>query len=137
MGMTSTIPNLSGTVVLDALTLDAGETPLAIGTIKHGALAQVSGAGAGYDLFTPTTDCTYVLLIRVQDVATGTPAHCTVDVVTLTTTGTWAPTKMVTSVTNVGTCATTYTKNASALRLAVGSGTTWYADVVVLARFPA
>jgi hypothetical protein len=78
-----------------------------------------------------------VLLIRVQDVASGSPSHCTVDVVTLTTVGTWAPTKMVTSVTNVGTCATTYSKNSSALQLAVGTGITWYADVVVLARFPA
>ncbi|MBW7935373.1 MAG: hypothetical protein H3C62_17550 [Gemmatimonadaceae bacterium] len=128
----SRFPNLGG-----PLDLDAAENAVGVGTKASGALAQVSGAALGFDLFTPTADGTYVLLVRVQDVASGSPSHCTVDIVTLTAIGGWAPTKMVTSVTNVGTCATTYSNNSGALRLAVGSGVTWYADVVILARFPA
>lgn len=130
--MSTALPNQRGPFVLDA-----AEAALTIGTKVSGALAQVTVTAVGTDLFTPTANCTYVLAIRTQDVASGSPSHCTVDVVTLTTVGTWAPNKMVTSVTNVGTCATTYSKNASALKLAVGSGITWYVDVVVLARFPA
>lgn len=127
------LPNLKG-----PLTLDAGERAVGMGTAAMGALAQISGAALGFDLFTPTADCTYLLAIRVQDVASGSPSHVTVDLVTLTSVGpAWAPAKVAPSVTNVGTCATTYTKNGSALQLAVATGTTWYVDVVVLARFPA
>jgi hypothetical protein len=135
--MLTQIPNLDGPLNGTTLTLDAGETAVTAGTKITGALAQVSGAALGFDLFTPTANCTYLLAIRVQNVATSNPSHCTVDLVTLTTVGTWAPTKMVASVTNVGTCATTYTNNSGALKLAVATGTTWYADVSILARFPA
>lgn len=132
MAQRTDLPNLKG-----PLTLDAGERAVGMGTAAMGALAQISGAALGFDLFTPTADCTYLLAIRVQDVASGSPNHVTVDLVTLTAVGTWAPAKMAASVTNVGTCATTYTKNGSALQLAVATGTTWYVDVVVLSRFPA
>lgn len=128
--------SLTSVGTLSSLTVTGGETAVTVGTQKWGTIAQVTVLAAGTDLFTPTTDCTYILRIRVQDVATGTPANETTDIVTLTATGVWAPTKMVASVTNLGTCATTYTKNGSALRLAVGSGVTWYADIEVL-RFPA
>ncbi len=47
-----------------------------------------------------------------------------------------APTKL-TATDTVGTPgARTYSKNASALKVVIGSGTTWYLDVVVV-RFPA
>ena len=132
MSQRTRIPLLAG-----PLMLDAGEQAVGIGTAAIGALAQISGAALGFDLFTPTADCTYLLAIRVQDVASGSPNHVTVDLVTLTAVGTWAPAKMAASVTNVGTCATTSSKNGSALNLAVATGVTWYVDVVVLARFPA
>lgn len=116
--------------------IPASQSAFTIDTKTLGALAQVSGSAVGFDLFTPTANCTYLLAIRVQDAATGAPTNCTTDLVVVTTVGTWVPTKMAASVTT-GTCATTYSKNSSALKLAVATGTTWYVDVVILARFPA
>lgn len=127
----TTIPDLTG-----PLSLDAGEDAIGIGTKKIGALAQVSGAALGFDLCTPTADCTYTLEIRVQDVATGTPTNVGVDTVRLTATGVWAP--VSSSVTTLGAPgARTYTKNGSALKVAIAGAGTWYADIVVQARFPA
>ena len=112
------------------------EDALLVAAKTIGALPQISGAATGFGLFDPTANCTYILAIRVQDVATGAPAHATMDLVTLTTVGTWTPTKMLASVTNVGTCVTTYSKNGSTFYLVVASGTTWYADIFII-RFPA
>lgn len=116
--------------------LASAEDALTWASKTAGALAQVSGAAAGFDVFTPTANCTYLLSVRVQDVATGAPTNAAHDLLLLTVTGTWTVTTINHTAT-VGTCATTWTKNASAVKLAVATGVTWYVDVVVLARFPA
>lgn len=158
MAFTVTIPNLAGSPSLTALTLSgqlsaasaditgdvsaatvtlsAGEDALAIDTKMIGALAQVSGIGAGFNIFTPTADCTYQLVVRGQDAATGAPTNAFLDLVEITATGAgWAP--VATAVNTFGAPgARTYTNNAGALKVVIPTGTTWYIDVVVI-RFPA
>ena len=136
MAFTIKIPNLTGSPSLTALTLAAAEDALSIGTKAIGALAQVSGAAVGFDLFTPTTNANYWLVIRGQDTATGAPTNSFLDIVELQTSTTWVITA-ITSTTQVGTPgARTYSKNSSAFKVVVANGTTWYIDVVVI-RFPA
>ena len=120
---------------LTSLTVAAGVGAITVGTQQIGAIAQVTVLAAGTDLFTPTANATYTLRIRVQDAATGAPTNVTYDEVELTATGVWAPVKLIAS-TTVGVCATTYTKNGNALRLAIGTGVTWYADIEVLRFAP-
>ena len=136
MAFTVEIPNQTGSPSLTALTLAAGEAALTIGTKVIGALAQVSGIGAGFDVFTPTANCAYYLVIRGQDAASGSPSNAFLDILTLDVVGTWAPT-VLSSTTLVGTPgARTWSKNSNALKVAVASGTTWYLDVTII-RFPA
>lgn len=130
MTFTTEIPHLT------ALMLAAAENALTIGTQKIGTLGQVSGMAAGFNIFTPTTDATYQLVIRGQDAASGTPANAFVDVVDVTATGAgWVPASTQTN--TLGTPgARTYSNNTGALKIVVANGTTWYLDVVVM-RFPA
>ncbi len=114
---------------LGSLSVTGGVGAVTIGATQLGAIAQITVTAAGTDLFTPTANGTYTLFIRVQDVATGAPTNVTFDYVTLTASNVWVPAKITASVTT-GTCATTYTKNGSALRLAIGTGITWYADIL-------
>lgn len=136
MTLIVTVPNLSGSPTLDAVTLDAGQAALTIGTQTHGTLAQVSGVAAGFDLFTPTSGATYYLVIRGQDAATGTPTNSFIDVVIVQSNGTVTPVT-ISSTTMLGTPgARTYSNNGGALKVALASGVTWYLDLAVL-RFPA
>ena len=158
MAFTVEIPNLAGSPSLTALTLSgplsaasaditgdmsaatvtlsAGEDALAIDTKMIGALAQVSGGAMGFNIFTPTADCTYQLIIRGQDAATGTPTNAFEDLVEITAAGAgWAP--VATAVNTFGAPgARTYANTLGALSVAVATGATWYIDVIVL-RFPA
>lgn len=124
------VPSLKGPV-----TFDAAEDAFGYGTIKAGSLAQASGLSAGFDLFTPTTNCTYWLCLRGQDVASGAPTNAFLDVLQLTASTGWAPSATQTN--TFGTPgARTYSNNAGALKIVVATGTTWYIDVYLL-RFPA
>jgi len=130
------LPNLAGALTGTSLALTVAEDALAVGTKRIGALAQVSGAAMGFNIFTPTTDCAYHLVIRGQDVATGSPSNAFLDTIELQAVAGWTHT-VLHSTTLVGTPgARTYSNNTGALKVVVGSGTTWYIDVVVL-RFPA
>lgn len=137
MTFTVTIPSLAGSPSLTALTLVASETALAIGTQKVGVIAQVSGNGAaGFNVFTPTTNATYYLVIRGQDVATGAPAAAFLDVVELTAVTGWAPTA-VSSTNTVGTPgARTYANATGAFKITIAGASTYYIDLAII-RFPA
>lgn len=98
-------------------------------------LRGLTGSGAGFDLFTPTQNATYYLILRGQDVASGAPSNGFVDVLVLISNGTVTPT-VISSTTVVGTPgARTYSNNAGKLKIAVASGTTWYVDAMYF-RFP-
>lgn len=131
MAFSTEIPNQKG-----PLTLDAAEAAVGIGTQTRGTLAQVSGIAAGFNLFTPTANATYHLVIRGQDAATGAPTNAFVDVICITAIAGWAH-AVVTSTTTAGTPgARTYSNNAGSLKIVVATGGTWYIDIA-LTRFPA
>jgi hypothetical protein len=109
---------------------------LHIGTTAVPPFAQLSGLSAGFDLFTPTQNATYYLIVRGQDAASGAPSNGFVDVLLAYSTGTVVPT-VITSTTFVGTPgARTYSNNSGALKIALANGITWYIDMITL-KFPA
>jgi hypothetical protein len=96
----------------------------------------VSGIAAGFDVFTPTTNATYHLVVRGQDAATGAATNAWVDVLVIHAATGWAP-AVISSTTTVGTPgARTWSNNTGALKVVVATGTTWYVDVS-LVYFPA
>ena len=132
MTIRTRIPNLSQA----SAAFDASETAVGIDTKDLGALAQVSGGAMGFDVFTPTANATYYLILRGQDAASGAPTNGFVDVLIVlgAATVTWT---VLSSTTVVGTPgARTYCNNFGVLNLAVATGTTWYVDMTLL-RFPA
>jgi hypothetical protein len=138
MTFSTTIPNLTGDIAPTSVTLPAGEAVLAVGTERTGALAQASGAAAGFNVLSPTANCAYRVVLRGQDSATGTPTNAFLDELTVVSYGATAAFNVLHSTTLVGTPgARTYSNNSGALKIALANGTVWYVDVTVISRFPA
>jgi hypothetical protein len=140
MTFSTNSPNLAGAIGAvspTSVTLPVGEAALTEGTATQGGLAQASGLGAGFNVFTPTANATYRLVIRGQDVASGAATNAWVDVVVIHAAAGWAPVT-VTSTTTIGAPgARTYSNNAGAFKhVNATGGTTWYIDIA-LTRFPA
>lgn len=136
MTFTVEFPNQIGSPSLTAVTLAAGESALTIGTQKIGSIAQVSGNGAlGFNIFTPTTDATYYLVIRGQDAASGSPTNAFLDVVELTAIAGFAVTALGSTNTAGTPGARTYANATGALKITIALGGTYYIDVLSL-RFP-
>lgn len=129
MTFTVGFPNL---LASGSLAITAGETALTIGTTHFGTIAQVSGIGAGFNLFAPTAGLNYRLVISGKDAADGAaPTNAFIDVLQLNGTLGWVPTVLSSTNTLGAPGARTYTNNAASLKIAVATGITWYVDVIV------
>lgn len=119
------------------VTLTGGEAAQLVEGVRYGALAQVSGGGAGFDIFTPQANVQYELRIAGKDVTNGNaPNNSYIDTVPICKNGPTVQIGTITSRTVVGAPgARTYSNNAGKLKVAHASGTTWYVDVAIT-RFP-
>jgi hypothetical protein len=100
--------------------------------VLNGA-TQVSGNNIGFDLFTPTANLTYRLLIAGKDVTDGNPPNNAFidEVVFNATGGGWTVPTPWHSQTVVGAPgARTYTNATGKLHIAIANGITWYIDIV-------
>lgn len=122
--------SLTSVGTLSSLTITAGISALTIGTGKVGIPTQVSGSGAGFNLFTPVANLTYLLTIAGKDAADGNaPSNAFEDVVAVNATSGFTP-LTVTSKDVLGTPgARTYSDSTGAFHIVIASGTTWYIDV--------
>jgi hypothetical protein len=133
MTFTVSFPNMVGSPSLTALTLAAGETALAIGNTKLGAIAQVSGTNAGFNLFTPTLNLSYYLVIAGKNVADGSPPTVAFeDVIVFNAAAGWAPVVLSSSSVVGAPGARTYTNSTGSLHIATAGGAvTWRVDIDV------
>lgn len=94
--------------------------------------AQITTIAAGSDLFTPTTGVMYSIKVFGKDISSGAPTNSFVDEIIVYSNGTVTITVLHSTTTNGAPGARTYSNNGGALKLAIGSGVTWYIDLVVL-----
>lgn len=124
--------SLTSVGTLTSLAITTGEAVLAIGGVNRGALAQVSGLSAGFNIFTPTANLNYHLVISGKDASDGnTPSNAFIDVVDLNGAAGFTPVASVSANTLGTPGARTYSNATGALKIVVASGTTWYVDVAV------
>lgn len=104
------------------------------GNTKTWGVAQQSGLGAGFNIFTPASDYgQYAITVSGKDAATGlAPSNAFVDKITLNALAGTFSVATAWSTNTVGSPGSrTYTNATGALRVAVASGTTWYVDLFI------
>ena len=114
--------------------LSASQTAIAIGNIYIGGLAQITGAGAGFDIYTPDSNTIEKVIVFGKGNSDGsTPTVAFVDEFYVLN---GPPVSFTTPVatTVIGSPgARTYSNNAGHLHIAIASGSaSWWIDVVII-----
>ncbi len=130
--ITAALSGNASTASVGAQLTAANGTVSTEGNTKHWGIAQQSGLGAGFNIFTPVADYgTYVLLVAGKDAPTGSaPSNGFIDTVVFNCLATTFTPAVAWSATTVGAPgARTYTNSTGTLRVAIATGTTWYVDL--------